>query len=145
MSQSEQVSGNKKRKIRSTTRLYAIQALFQMEQLGLSTDEVVEEFVVHRCGEEHEEGHDDHGGLILANYLQKDAELDGYEIEFGNSMDLGSGELTLSFGRDEISGEFSGGGNIPRLNPARNIFKLKYSQDNTIFGLMFKDVEKKMI
>ena len=92
--------------------------------------------------EEHEEGHDDHGGLILANYLQKDAELDGYEIEFGNSMDLGSGELTLSFGRDEISGEFSGGGNIPRLNPARNIFKLKYSQDNTIFGLMFKDVEK---
>ena len=43
MSQSEQVSGNEKRKIRSTTRLYAIQALFQMEQLGLSTDEVVEE------------------------------------------------------------------------------------------------------
>ena len=56
MSQGEQVSGNKKRKIRSTTRLYAIQALFQMEQLGLSTDEVVEEFVVHRFGEEYEEG-----------------------------------------------------------------------------------------
>ena len=56
MSQSEQLSGNEKRKIRSTTRLYAIQALFQMEQLGLSTDEVVEEFVVHRFGEEYEEG-----------------------------------------------------------------------------------------
>ena len=56
MSQSEQVSGNEKRKIRSTTRLYAIQALFQMEQLGLSIDEVVEEFVVHRFGEEYEEG-----------------------------------------------------------------------------------------
>ena len=56
MSQSEQVSGNEKRKIRSTTRLYAIQALFQMEQLGLSTDEVVEEFLVHRFGEEYEEG-----------------------------------------------------------------------------------------
>ena len=56
MSQSEQVSGNEKRKIRSTTRLYAIQALFQMEQLGLSTVEVVEEFVVHRFGEEYEEG-----------------------------------------------------------------------------------------
>ena len=56
MSQSEQVSGNEKRKIRSTTRLYAIQALFQMEQIGLSTDEVVEEFVVHRFGEEYEEG-----------------------------------------------------------------------------------------
>ena len=56
MSQSEQVSGNEKRIIRSTTRLYAIQALFQMEQLGLSTNEVVEEFVVHRFGEEYEEG-----------------------------------------------------------------------------------------
>ena len=56
MSQREQVSGNEKRKIRSTTRLYAIQALFQMEQLGLSTDEVVDEFVVHRFGEEYEEG-----------------------------------------------------------------------------------------
>ena len=56
MSQSEQVSGNEKRKIRSTTRLYAIQALFQMEQLGLSTDDVVDEFVVHRFGEEYEEG-----------------------------------------------------------------------------------------
>jgi iron complex outermembrane receptor protein len=103
-------------------------------------DETEEEHEEH--DEEHEEGHDDHGGLILANYLQQDAELDGYEIEFGNTMDLGSGELTLSFGRDEVSGEFSNGGNIPRLNPARNIFKLKYSQDNTIFGLMFKDVEK---
>ena len=103
-------------------------------------DETEEEHEEH--DEEHEEGHDDHGGLILANYLQQDAELDGYELEFGNTMNLGSGELTLSFGRDEISGEFSRGGNIPRLNPARNIFKLKYSQDNTIFGLMFKDVEK---
>ena len=56
MSQREQVSGNEKRKIRSTTRLYAIQALFQMEHLGLSTDEVVEEFIAHRFGEEYEEG-----------------------------------------------------------------------------------------
>ena len=56
MSQSVHVTGNEKRKIRSTTRLYAIQALFQMEQLGLSTDEVVEEFVAHRFGEEYEEG-----------------------------------------------------------------------------------------
>jgi len=103
-------------------------------------DETEEEHEEH--DEEHEEGHDDHGGLILANYLQQDAELDGYELEFGNTMDLGSGELTLSFGRDEISGKFSSGGNIPRLNPVRNIFKLKYLQDNTIFGLMFKDVKK---
>ncbi len=53
-----------------------------------------------------------------------------------------SGELILSFGRDEVNGEFSSGGNIPRLNPARNIYKLKYSQDDMTFGLMFKDVEE---
>jgi len=92
--------------------------------------------------EEHEEGHEEHAGLILSNYLQQDAELDGYEIEFGNSMDIGSGELTLSFGRDETSGKFSSGGNIPRLNPARNILKLKYAQDDMSLGINFKDVEK---
>ena len=103
-------------------------------------DETEEEHEEH--DEEHEEGHDDHGGLILANYLQQDAELDGYEIEFGNTFELASGELLMSYGRDEINGEFSNGGNIPRLNPARNIYKLKYSQDDMSFGLMFKDVEE---
>ena len=56
MSQSEQVSGNEKRKIRSTTRLYAIQALFQMEQLGQSVDQVAEEFITHRFAANYEEG-----------------------------------------------------------------------------------------
>ena len=106
-------------------------------------DESEEEHEEH--DEEHEEGHDDHGGLILANYLQQDAELDGYEVEFGNVIELASGELSLSFGRDEISGEFSGGGYIPRLNPARNIFRVKYSQDDMSFGLVLKDVEKQII
>ena len=103
-------------------------------------DETEEEHEEH--DEEHEEDHDDHGGLILANYLQQDAELDGYEIEFGNTFDFASGELLVSFGRDEVNGEFSSGGNIPRLNPARNIYKLKYSQDDMTFGLMLKDVEE---
>ena len=73
MSQSEQVSGNEKRKIRSTTRLYAIQALFQMEQLGLSTDEVVEEFVVHRFGEEYEEGRLSDGDEALFKFIVESA------------------------------------------------------------------------
>ena len=103
-------------------------------------DETEEEHEEH--DEDHEEGHDKHAGLILANYLQQDAELDGYEIEFGNTIILSSGELTFSFGRDDLSGEFSSGGNIPRLNPARNIFKLKYFKDDMSIGLNFKDVEK---
>ena len=103
-------------------------------------DETEEEHEEH--DEDHEEGHDEHAGLILANYLQQDAELDGYEIEFGNTIILSSGELTFSFGRDDLSGEFSSGGNIPRLNPARNIFKLKYFKDDMSIGLNFKDVEQ---
>ena len=103
-------------------------------------DETEEEHEEH--DEDHEEGHDEHAGLILANYLQQDAEFDGYEIEFGNTIMLLSGELTFSFGRDDLSGEFSSGGNIPRLNPARNIFKLKYFKDDMSIGLNFKDVEK---
>ena len=51
MSQSDQISGNQKRKIRSVTRLYILQALFQMEQLGQSVDQVAEEFIAHRFGE----------------------------------------------------------------------------------------------
>ena len=102
----------------------------------------ISELGIPQMEEGHEEGHDDHGGLTLANYLQQDAELDGYEIEFGNTFDLASGELMLSFGRDEVTGEFSNGGNIPRLNPARNIYRVKYSQDEMTLGLVFKDVEK---
>ena len=103
-------------------------------------DETEEEHEEH--DEDHKEGDDDHAGLILANYLQQDAELDGYEIEFGNTIILPSGELIFSFGRDDLSGKFSSGGNIPRLNPARNIFKLKYFKNDISIGLNFKDVEK---
>ena len=56
MSQSDKISGNQKRKIRSATRLYIIQALFQMEQLGQSIDQVAEEFIEHRFGAYYDEG-----------------------------------------------------------------------------------------
>ena len=56
MSQVDQISGNQKRKIRSATRLYIIQALFQMEQLGQSVDQVAEEFITHRFAANYEEG-----------------------------------------------------------------------------------------
>ena len=54
MSKSDQISGNQKRKSRSATRLYIIQALFQMEQLGQSIDQVAEEFIEHRFGAHYE-------------------------------------------------------------------------------------------
>jgi iron complex outermembrane receptor protein len=95
--------------------------------------------------EDHEdEDHDDHGhgNLIHADYVQEDAEFDGYEIEFGRTMSLASGELTLSFGRDVVNAKFTDGHNVPRINPARNVYSLSYKQDDIIFKLSMKDVEK---
>ena len=92
--------------------------------------------------EEHEEGHDDHGGLTLANYLQKDAEFEGFEFEIGKTFELGSGELLLSFGRDSITAKFSDGTNIPRINPARNIYTIAYSEEDLNLKLSLKDVSQ---
>ena len=91
-----------------------------------------------------DEDHDDHGhgNLIHANYIQENAEFDGYEIEFGRTVELGSGELTLSFGRDVTNAQFSDGHNVPRINPARNIYSLSYAQNDLTFKLNLKDVEK---
>ncbi|WP_375689809.1 transcription antitermination factor NusB [Pseudooceanicola sp. LIPI14-2-Ac024] len=44
------VSGNQKRKMRSAARLYAVQALFQMEASGQSVEKVIVEFEDHRFG-----------------------------------------------------------------------------------------------
>jgi iron complex outermembrane receptor protein len=83
-----------------------------------------------------------HGNLIHANYMQENAEFDGYEIEIGRTVELGSGELTLSYGRDVVNAQFSDGHNVPRINPARNIYSLSYEQNDLIFKLHLKDVEK---
>jgi len=80
--------------------------------------------------------------LICAKYVQEDAEFDGYEIEFGRTFDLGAGEMTLSFGRDVVNAQFTDGHNVPRINPARNIYSLSYAQDDIVFKLHLKDVEK---
>ena len=90
-------------------------------------------------GDEHGHGH---GNLIHANYVQEDAEFDGYEIEFGRTFDLGAGEMTLSFGRDVVNAQFTDGHNVPRINPARNIYSLSYAQNDLVFKLHLKDVEK---
>ena len=45
------LSGNQRRKMKSASRLYAVQALFQMEQSGQTVDAVRREFFDHRFGE----------------------------------------------------------------------------------------------
>ncbi|MFL2734814.1 MAG: TonB-dependent receptor domain-containing protein [Gammaproteobacteria bacterium] len=101
----------------------------------------------HDDDEDHGDDHDDHddhdhGNLIHANYMQEDAEFNGYEFEIGRTFDLGMGELKASFGRDVVNAEFSDGHFVPRINPARNIYSLSYKQNDVVFKLNFKDVDK---
>ena len=91
---------------------------------------------------DHEEEHGDHEGLILANYLQNDAEINGYEFQFGRVIDLARGNLTLSFARDSVSGKFKEGNNIPRMIPARNIYSISYFGNSFELKLNLKDVQE---
>ncbi|MBO9479086.1 transcription antitermination factor NusB [Shimia sp. R11_0] len=52
------LSGNQKRKMKSASRLYAVQALFQMESSNQTVDQVRVEFLDHRFGAEVEDGTD---------------------------------------------------------------------------------------
>ena len=56
----------------------------------------------------------DHGGLILSEYSQQDAEFTGYEIQIGTRFELPRGQLVLTLGRDEVNAEFTRGGDVPR-------------------------------
>ena len=47
---------DEKRQMKSASRLYAVQALFQMEQSGASVDKVADEFLSHRFGAAQEDG-----------------------------------------------------------------------------------------
>ena len=68
--------------------------------------------------------------LEIANFVQKDAELDGYEIQVGTDLDFLNGNLGVTIGRDSVNGTFTDGSNIPRMVPARDIYTLSYTEDN---------------
>ena len=88
----------------------------------------------HGDEDDHGDDHDDHGhgNLIHANYVQEDAEFDGYEIEIGRTIELGAGELTLSYGRDVINAQFAD--DIMYLESIQqvNIYSLSYKQDDLL-------------
>ena len=66
-------SGNQKRKMRSASRLYAVQALFQMEAAGQSAPAVIEEFETHRFGATYEGAEYNEGDVDLFRQLVNDA------------------------------------------------------------------------
>ncbi|KPP93705.1 MAG: transcription antitermination factor NusB [Rhodobacteraceae bacterium HLUCCA08] len=68
-----ELSGNQKRKMRSAARLYAVQALFQMEAAGQDATRVIEEFETHRFGARYDEVEFADGDVDLFRLLVNDA------------------------------------------------------------------------
>ncbi len=66
-------SGNQKRKMRTASRLYALQALFQMETSGQTVEAVCREFEDHRFGATYEEGQYAEGDVDLFRVVVSDA------------------------------------------------------------------------
>ncbi len=67
------VSNAQKRRMRSTSRMYAVQALFQMEASGQSVDSVMREFETHRFGAVYDEVEWEEGDLDTFRKLMSDA------------------------------------------------------------------------
>ena len=80
--------------------------------------------------------------LPIVNFTQADADFNGYEIEVGKSFAVNNGELQISYGRDEVVGTFSSGGNVPRITPIKNVYSFSYAQENIMYDLKIKDVQK---
>ncbi|WP_146587690.1 transcription antitermination factor NusB [Puniceibacterium confluentis] len=66
-------SGNMKRKMKSAARLYAVQALFQMEHSSLTVDQVRLEFLDHRFGATYEGDEMMEGDVTLFTKTIEDA------------------------------------------------------------------------
>ncbi|MGR3635698.1 MAG: transcription antitermination factor NusB [Shimia sp.] len=76
------LSGNQKRKMKSASRLYAVQALFQMESSSQTVEQVRVEFLDHRFGAEIDDASDmiegDHGLFVktLGDAVNYQAQID---------------------------------------------------------------------
>jgi N utilization substance protein B len=75
------LSGNQRRKMRSASRLYAVQALFQMEHSSQTIDIVRVEFLNYRFGETYEgaqmeDGDIDHFTRVLEDSVNYQAQID---------------------------------------------------------------------
>ena len=72
-SQGAAPKGNDKHKMRSASRLYAVQALFQMEHSNLTLDKVIVEFEDFRFGAVYEDGEMAEGDSKVFRKLVEDA------------------------------------------------------------------------
>ena len=66
-------SGNRRRRMRSAARLYAVQALYQMEQSRQTVETVIREFEEFRFGAAYEDGEMEEGDPELFRTLMREA------------------------------------------------------------------------
>lgn len=94
--------------------------------------------------EEHDSDHDehDHEGLMMSSYTQQDATFSGYEIELGRRFTLAGGDLEIRLQRDAVNAEFTRGGDVPRITPARNVLAFDYTRGMTTALLEIQDVNR---
>ena len=92
--------------------------------------------------EDHEEHH---GDMIRANYLQQDAEFNGYELLVGRTIALPNGNLTVSLGQDSVIGKFNADSAdesyVPRITPKRTFLDVDYRAADYSAGISIKDVK----
>lgn len=87
-------------------------------------------------------GVDGANNLPNTNYVQADANFHGYEVEFGKTISLNNAELLFSYGRDQVIGTFSDGGNVPRITPVKNVYRFAVEQNDVIYDIKVKDVQR---
>ena len=70
------------------------------------------------------------GDHLDANWSQKDAIIQGYELSLEKSFSLGEYELLLTLGRDDISAVFENNKYVPRIPSARNMIDIVMLGEN---------------
>ena len=81
-------------------------------------------------------------GRPNVDYSQADADFNGYEIEVGRSFTTNNGDFVISYGRDEVVGTFSSGGNVPRITPIKNVYRFALEQEDISYDIKVMDIQK---
>ena len=71
-----------------------------------------------------------------------DADFNGYEVEVGRSFTTNNGDFVISYGRDEVVGTFSSGGNVPRITPIKNVYRFALEQEDVTYDIKVMDIQK---
>ena len=81
-------------------------------------------------------------GRPNVDYKQADADFNGYEVEVGRSFTTNNGDFVISYGRDEVVGTFSSGGNVPRITPIKNVYRFALEQEDVTYDIKVMDIQK---